>query len=105
MESRPTPFAAVAFVCTNQRPEGAPKPCCANRGGQRLRDELKRLAIERGLSGRVKVFASGCLSHCEEGPTVVTFPDGRVHVGVTEEDLPALLEALEGMAQDVNDVK
>lgn len=34
---RPVPFAAVAFVCTNKRPDGHPKPCCADRGGLELR--------------------------------------------------------------------
>jgi (2Fe-2S) ferredoxin len=94
MNSRPAPFLAAAFVCTNQRPDGHPKPCCAGRGSLHLRDELKRMVLERGLGGRVKVFQSGCLSHCELGPTVVTFPDGQVYTGVTEADLPALVEAL-----------
>jgi (2Fe-2S) ferredoxin len=102
MNSRPTPFVAAAFVCTNQRPDGHPKPCCASRGGLHLRDELKRMVAEAGLTGRVKVFQSGCLSHCEQGPTVVTFPDGQVHTGVTEADLPELLDALAAAAEDLS---
>ncbi len=54
----------------------------------------RRWSPREGLDARVKVFQSGCLSHCESGPAVVTFPDGRVHVGVTAADLPALLDAL-----------
>jgi len=92
--SRKAPFAAVAFVCTNKRPDGHPKPCCANRDGLQLRDELKKMVAARGLDASVKVFQSGCLSHCEQGPTVVTYPDGRVHVGVAAADLPGLLDAL-----------
>ncbi len=91
---RPVPFAAAAFVCTNKRPDGHPKPCCADRDGLQLRDELKKMVTARGLDGKGKVFQSGCLSQCESGPTVVTFPDGHLHVGVTAADLPALLDAL-----------
>jgi (2Fe-2S) ferredoxin len=102
VDSRPAPFVVAAFVCTNQRPDGHPKPCCGGRGGLHLRDQLKRMVADLGLGGRVKVFQSGCLSHCEQGPTVVTYPDGQVHTGVTESDLPRLLLELEAMAVAVD---
>ena len=94
MKSRPASFAAVAFVCTNERPADHPKPCCAARGSRQLRDDLKAMVAARGLTGRVKVYQSGCLGQCELGPAALTFPDGRVHVGVTADDLPTLLDAL-----------
>ncbi|MBU0741726.1 (2Fe-2S) ferredoxin domain-containing protein [bacterium] len=89
------PFDAVAFVCTHQRPDGHPKPCCADRGGSALRQELREMAAERGLDARVGIFASGCLGGCELGPTAMTFPDGKMAFGLTERDLPALLEELD----------
>ena len=48
----PAPFPNVVFVCTHKRPDGAPKPCCADRGGAELRDELKQMVRERGLTDR-----------------------------------------------------
>lgn len=97
---RPVPFAAVAFVCTNKRPDGHPKPCCADRGGLALRDELKKMVAERGLDSRVKVYQSGCLGGCEFGPMAMTYPDGRMQFGVSSADLPSLLDSLAAEATD-----
>lgn len=92
----PAPFANAIFVCTNQRPDGHPTPCCANRGSKALRDELKQMVRERGLEGRVKVFQSGCLGGCERGPMAIRYPDGELMMGVEHADLPAILEAALG---------
>ena len=91
---RPVPFAAVAFICTNKRPDGHPKSCCADKGSVQLRNTLKRMVSERGLDGKVKVYQSGCLGGCEFGPMAMTFPDGRMQFGVSEADLPAMLDSL-----------
>lgn len=87
-------FDAVAFVCTNKRPDGHPKPCCADRGGADLRETLRAMAAERGLDHHVRIYASGCQGGCEHGPMVMTFPDGTMRFGVTEADLPGLLDEL-----------
>ncbi len=42
----------------------------------------------------VKVFTSGCLGACEHGPVAVQYPDGEFLLGVTQEDLPEILEDL-----------
>ena len=94
MLKRPNTFEAVVFVCTNQRPEGHPKPCCANRGGLALRDQLKLMVHERGLDTKVRVFQSGCLGGCEYGPMMMTFPDNQMLMSVKEEDLPEILDGL-----------
>jgi (2Fe-2S) ferredoxin len=94
MMKRPNTFEAVAFVCTNKRPDGHPKPCCADRGGLELRDKLKLLLLDRGLESKVRVFQSGCLGGCEYGPMVMTFPDNQMMVSVTEADLPGILDGL-----------
>lgn len=88
----PAPFATVIFVCTNKRPDGHPKPCCADRGGLALRDELKEMVRERGLDGAVKVFQSGCLGACERGPIALRYPDGQLMLGVAAADLPGILD-------------
>lgn len=95
MRKFPAPFTATIFFCTNKRPDGAPKPCCADRGGKELREELRAMVRERGLDGRIKVFTSGCLSGCESGPTAVMYPQGELLVKVTREDLPGILAELE----------
>lgn len=94
MQKFPAPFTTAIFFCTNKRPDGAPKPCCADRGGKELREELRAMVRARGLDGRIKVFTSGCLSGCEHGPTAVIYPQGEMMFGVSRADLPGILEAL-----------
>ena len=88
----PAPFPSAIFVCTHQRPDGHPKPCCGARGGRELRDELKDMVREEGLDGRVRVFQSGCLGGCEQGPMAVKYPDGELTMGVKQEDLAQILK-------------
>ena len=88
----PAPFPAAVFVCTNKRPDGSPKPCCANRGGVELREELKKMSKEQGLEMKVKIFASGCLGGCERGIVAVTYPKGEMMFGVAREDLQKILD-------------
>ncbi len=92
----PVPFATTVFVCTHKRPEGHPKPCCADRGGAELREELRQMVRSGGLEGKVRVFASGCLGGCEQGPMAVKYPDGELMMGVKPQDLPGIFEELKG---------
>ena len=91
----PSPFETAVFVCTNKRPDGHPKPCCADRGGVQLREELKSMVREKGLDMKVKVFTSGCLGGCEQGPIALKYPDGELMLGVSREDLPGILADLQ----------
>ena len=92
----PVPFPHAVFVCTHERPEGHPKPCCGRRGGPELRRQLKDMVSERGLDARVRVFRSGCLGGCERGPMAVRYPDGELMMDVELGDAPAILDAIDG---------
>ncbi len=94
MQKFGTPFGKALFVCTQKRPDGHPKPCCANRGGPELRAELKDLVRARGKDTEVKVFTSGCLGACEHGPVAVRYPDGEYQLGITRDDVPQILKEL-----------
>ena len=96
----PAPFGQAVFVCTHVRPDGHPKPCCGRRGGPELRRELKEMVEARGLLGNVKIFQSGCIGACEQGPTVVRYPAGELMMGVTAADLPAILDTVEQDGSD-----
>jgi len=49
--------------------------------------------IERGFQpGEVLVTASTCLGPCEEGPTVVVYPDGTWYSHVKDSDVPTILD-------------
>lgn len=65
------------FVCTNDRGPGHPKGSCGQRGAAELLSDLRGLAHDRGLKGRVRVNSSGCLGSCARGVTAVAYPEGR----------------------------
>ncbi len=92
----PAPFTRAIFVCTHKRPEEHPKPCCADRGGTELREQLRQMVRDAGLEGEIRVFAGGCIGGCEQGPMAVRYPDGELMMGIKPEDLPVILEELKG---------
>lgn len=72
----PAPYyRAHVFCCTNRRPEGHPRGCCAEKDAEALRDYMKGRAKALGLKD-VRINSAGCLDRCELGPTVVIYPEG-----------------------------
>ena len=92
----PAPFPAAIFVCTHKRPDGHHKPCCADRGGKDLRDEMKDMVEEKGLEGQIRIFTSGCLGGCEKGVMAVKYPAGELMMDVKQEDLQQILDDATG---------
>ena len=84
------PFERHVFVCINERPDDAPRGCCASKDGRRVRARLKELAKQAGIEDRVRINASGCLDQCEHGVTVVVYPEAVWYGGVTEDDVDEL---------------
>lgn len=88
----PAPFYRChVFCCVNQREEGHPRGCCADKGSAGLRDYMKARAKEMGLKG-VRINASGCLDRCELGPSVVIYPEGVWYRCETKADVDEVLE-------------
>jgi (2Fe-2S) ferredoxin len=79
------------FVCLNQRPEGHPKGSCLDRGAAEVFNALREEQGRRLLTG-VKVVATGCMEGCLAGPVLLVVPDNVWYGGVTEADVPALVE-------------
>jgi (2Fe-2S) ferredoxin len=85
-------FERHVFICTNVRPPGNPKGCCSARGSEAVREAFKKGIAERGLRGRVRANAAGCLDACELGPSVVIYPDEVWYGGVRVEDVEEIIE-------------
>jgi (2Fe-2S) ferredoxin len=83
-------FERHLFVCVNRRPPGAPKGCCAEKEADAVLDRLRQLAFEAGLKGRMRINAAGCLGHCEDGLTLVVYPEAVWYGGVTPGDVDEL---------------
>jgi (2Fe-2S) ferredoxin len=88
----PPLFDRHVFICTNRREPGNPKGDCASKGSEEVRGEFKRLLHERGLKGRMRANASGCLDYCAHGVTVVVYPEQVWYGGVRVEDVGAIVE-------------
>jgi len=88
----PAPYyEAHVFCCTNRRPAGHPRGCCAEKGAEALRDHLKARAKELGLKN-VRINNAGCLDRCELGPTLVIYPEGVWYTVPTKADIDEVLE-------------
>src|SRR5690606_1986341 len=87
----PPPYERHVFICTNKRPEGAPKPSCGHRGGEAVRDAFKKQLAALGLHKVVRANQSGCLDACEQGPSVVIYPDDVWYGGVRPEDVEEII--------------
>lgn len=80
-------------VCANTRPPGHPKPSCGAAGSNNLLMALNMGLIERGIQpGEVLVTGSTCLGPCEQGPTLVVYPDCTWYSQVKEEHVATILD-------------
>ncbi len=85
-------FEKHVFICVNQREPGNPKGCCADKGAEHVREAFKSLLHDKGLKGRIRANAAGCLDQCARGVTVVVYPEQVWYGGVRAEDVPEIVE-------------
>ncbi len=88
----PGPFERHLFVCTNRRPDGHPKGCCASKGADEVRTLFKIKVAQKGLRGTVRANSAGCLDACERGVSCVVYPEGVWYGGVTAEDVDEIID-------------
>lgn len=88
----PPPYQRHIFVCTNRRPDGHPKGCCATKGSEEVRAAFKSELEKRGIKGQMRANAAGCLDTCPFGVSVVVYPEAVWYGGVKVEDVPAIVE-------------
>jgi len=86
-------FEKHIFVCTNHRDPSDPRGCCASKGSEAIRDYFKQEIKKRGLQGKMRANAAGCLDQCARGPTVVVYPEGVWYRVLTTEDAREILES------------
>jgi (2Fe-2S) ferredoxin len=80
------------FICTNKRDADNPKGCCASKGAEKIRETFKKELSERGLKGRMRANAAGCLDQCSRGPTVVVYPEQVWYTVPTKHDALEIIE-------------
>jgi (2Fe-2S) ferredoxin len=80
------------FVCTHLRPADHPKGSCAARGGEEILDLFANEFETRELWERFKLTKTGCLGTCEQGPTVLVYPEGVMYQKVVPDDVVTIIE-------------
>jgi len=85
------PFRQHVFICTQGKPEGATS-CPGNWSG-RVLQALERELAGQGLDDQVQVTTCGCLGLCDEGPVMITYPEGVWYHKVREEDVPEIVNS------------
>ena len=85
-------FERHVFCCTNQRPEGHAKGCCANKQSVKLRAYMKKKTKEQVPGKKIRINTSGCLDHCEHGPAMVVYPDNIWYSYQSEEDIDLIIQ-------------
>ena len=85
------PFRHHIFVCTQEKPEGV--PCCPGNGSWSLVQTLGRELSSQGLDNDVQVSTCGCLGLCDDGPIMITYPEGIWYRKVKEVDIPEIVSS------------
>jgi (2Fe-2S) ferredoxin len=85
-------FEKHIFVCTNQREEGHPRGCCADKNSAEIFELFKARIKALGLNANVRANKSGCLDACEFGPVVVVYPEQIWYGGVTPNDVEEIVQ-------------
>ena len=80
------------FFCVNQREEG--EVCCAQLGGQKMRDYAKQRMKDLGLAGegKVRINMAGCLGRCDKGPVLVVYPEDTWYTFIDKDDIDEIIE-------------
>ena len=90
MIKRPQPYVRQIFMCINNR--HGESVSCGHSGFAEMVEELKTVAKERNLKGKLRVAKSGCMDLCAFGPNLMIWPEGIWYMKVTKEDIPQIVD-------------
>jgi len=84
------------FVCINEREPNHARSDCASKGAVELHKALKvAVKAEPKLAGKgIRVNKAGCLDTCEQGCSMVIYPQATWLGNVTQADIPAIISHL-----------
>ena len=85
-------FDKHVFVCENKRDSGHPRECCYKKSKYDLKTLFKR-ELENYAKKNIRINSAGCLDFCEQGPTIVIYPEGVWYSVVNpEKDIPEIVK-------------
>ena len=65
---------------------------CKKRGSKTVRSALKDELRAQGINRDVRLDSVDCLGLCKHGPNLIVYPEGTWYLGVTENDVPELVQ-------------
>lgn len=65
--------------------------CCGETCGMDLVKTFKKALKDHGLQGRMRAQRAGCLDACENGPSVVVYPEGVFYGSVKPEHVEEIV--------------
>lgn len=80
------------FICENVRDDSDSRGSCSRKGSPDFRNKLKDEIDHLGLKSKIRINKAGCLGTCNQGISMVIYPEGIWYGKVTEADLPEIIE-------------
>ena len=65
---------------------------CKKRGSKTVRGTLRDELRAQDMNRDVRIDAVDCLGLCKHGPNLIIYPGGTWYLGVTENDIPELVQ-------------
>lgn len=81
------------FVCINQREKDAKRQSCGKAVGEEIAARFKELIKVHKLNTKVRAQRSSCLDICEQGPTMVVYPEGVFYKNIALGDVEEIFES------------
>ena len=82
------------FVCENTRDEKDTRGSCSQKGSSQFREVLKEAIAEKGIKSKIRINKAGCLGTCNQGISMVIYPDGIWYGKVSEKDIEEIVEKI-----------
>jgi (2Fe-2S) ferredoxin len=80
-------YETHVFVCTSGDD-------CPSKGDvEGLVKHLRGEVVKAGLQRDIRINKAGCFSQCGHGPMMVFYPENVWYAGVTQADLPEIVES------------
>jgi (2Fe-2S) ferredoxin len=83
------------FICASTRLNGKVTGVCEKKDSHDLLAMMNETLSDRDLSGEVMVTSTGCLGLCDKGPIVIVYPEGTWYGEVSDDDIDAIVDAIE----------
>lgn len=80
------------FICNNERKLGE-RQSCGDAHGLALVAAFKKEIKDRNLNVTMRAQRTGCIDICEQGPTIVVYPEGVFYGGVKLTDVVEIVES------------